>query len=496
MASTENAASGHSRSRRRSWGIGVLVLVGIIGLPTVGLVATDHLQRQAAEGRARTSNSLAAAAVASEVEESYQQRVQILRDLPDRPSLASGLAAGNRSLLEQALNTARLDGQYCRLVLRSPGIAPAIAAAPGTCWSPPAPASGQRGVTSEGFGIEGSSAFMSVALSGEIPGHAQASIQAVFAVRSLTQTIIAGAGLHSTLVSGKTILSSNAPGLVGKTVTVPASLALIRSNRPGNTNVYAPLIHARVLSAYQPVPGTGIGVFFSVTTSVAYASANHLSHLLFLGYLGLLFVALTLAALVAEMIRRRDRARDAAYQESRAAGAAAALAEARQRTIFETIAEGIVVYDFDNDGRHVPVLRNPALGGLGGFSFEQSREMAVTRTGPELVDSDEHPIHLDDLPVAVVARTGTSASRVFGIRHLETHQRRWLRTTANPVLDEQGVMVGMVSCVVDVTDERSARSGPSGTDPVLKRWPPKRVNPRRRDGNPNLRSADLRSACA
>jgi PAS domain S-box-containing protein len=132
-----------------------------------------------------------------------------------------------------------------------------------------------------------------------------------------------------------------------------------------------------------------------------------------------------------------------------------ALAEARQRATIQTITDGIVVYDLDDDRRPKAVLMNPAaldfigypIGELQG-SFDWSYSVVV--------DADGAPVEPARIPVVVVARTGKSYSTVLGFTPPGGTQR-WLRVSANPIADRSGEMVGIVTGLVDITKELADR---------------------------------------
>ena len=429
-ASADVASEMSSRPRwGRIWRVGFLVVVGIIGLPTVGLVATNHLLRQTDERRARQTNTLAATAVAYTVAQSYQQRVLVLRDLPSRPGVAEGLSERNRTVLQQSLDMALKDGQFCRLVLRSPGIDPLVASAPGSCWSPPATDAGQNGLSPLGVGIVGSSAFTGLNLRSAVPGDPAATFQAVFAANSLTTTAIPGAGTHVSVVDGTTILSSTSPALVGKPLITPAATAMVRAGRPASATVYSPRSHTDVVLAFQPVPGTGLGVFFSVTTKVAYAPANHVSRLLFYGYLALVLIGLGLAALVVIMLRRREQARDAATRH--------------YRSLAEATPDGVAIVD--EEGRLV--YANPALTAMVGLNEHDSwrghstgewtglTDEETTRWGTQTVDGREAPRGLK-----------------MHLRHADGHR---VPVEVNTAPFDVGSRPGTISVIRDLTQSRA-----------------------------------------
>jgi PAS domain S-box-containing protein len=412
----------------------------------------------------------------------------------------------------------------------------------------------------------GQTAFSGWTVSGAVPGHPLASIQAIFPVRSLTAATIPGAGLHTTMAEGTTIVSSSARGVVGKTIVVPSSVAMIKAGRPGHATIYAPLIHTKVIEAYEPVPGTGFGVFFSVTTSVAYAAANHARRVLLAGYLVLLATGFWLAGGVFLALRRRDRARDVAAERYRslaeaspdgvaivdesghliyanpalvamlgagspdtwhghpmtewinepdgtaasertltvnpddvvpdatmelrradghrvpvegnagpldlggrpgtiwvirdlsrrqAAEAAVALAEVRQRATIEAITDGIVVFDLAGGKPPKPVLMNPAAKQFIGPPIDDP-EGNFNWFDAHVTGPDGAPFDPQQRPVAVVARTGRASTAVVGLTP-PGGEHRWVRVTANPIIDRLGTTVGIVNSLVDITKELADR---------------------------------------
>ena len=434
---SEVTSSGARTRRRRSWGVGALVLIGIVGLPTAGLVATNHLVRQASERQARASNALAATAIASELDVAYHQRLQVLQDVPRSPGVAMGLATGDRPLLENYLVTALDDGQYCRLVLRSPGIEPIDLSGSGPCWSPPAPTSGSPRIRSlHPRGVQGAG-FMGLELSGVGPHFPEATIQVVFSVRSLFATIASGEGTRSTVVSGLTISSSPAPALIGTRVVSPVSRAMILAGRPADATVYSPRLHTEVVDAFRPVPGAGLGVFFSVTTAVAYASANHVARLLFYGYLALLAIGLGLAALVVVMLRRRDRAGQTSARALRES-------EERLRQVFELAPIGKALVGVD--GHYLQV--NAAMRDLTGYSTPE----LCGRTLAELT-------HPDD-------RAGDRAGMdrlLLGDRDTYSVEKRllasggatvWALQSTSLIRGDDGMPLYFVAQVQDITERR------------------------------------------
>ncbi len=126
-------------------------------------------------------------------------------------------------------------------------------------------------------------------------------------------------------------------------------------------------------------------------------------------------------------------------------------AEARYRTLFETLPYGVVYHDAQ---RRV-IAMNPAARDILGADMD-----AVVGRPPddirwEAVDESGAPVSDDDVPAAVALRTGRIvADVVLGVPHRGTGERRWLRVTAVPdALDDNGAPQRAYAMFSDITDE-------------------------------------------
>jgi PAS domain S-box-containing protein len=430
--------AGARARRRRSWGVGLLVLVGIVGLPTLGLLATNQLVRQASEGQARATNAVAASAMAAAVGQSYHQRVLTLDEILQQPGVSVGVATRNRPMVRQSLTAAVREGEFCRLVLHPQGMAAVEVSGSGPCWSPHTAPSGSTGVHSLGSGVVHSQGFagldLSSAAAADRPG---TTLDAVFAVNSLAATIRAGVGTQDSVVSGMTIASSTNRAAVGKMVAAPGSRAMIRADLPADATTYAPYLHTEVVEAFRPVPGTGLGVFFSVTTAVAFASADHVTQILLYSYLALLGFGLGLAGLAMAMLRRRDQAdqrKARALRES----------EQRLRQVFELTPIGKALIGLD--GRFLQV--NEAFAELTGYSDTE----LCTLTVAEIT----HPEDLaDDLAGLHQLVTGERDTVTAEKRYLTADGRTvWVSKSASLIRDDDGTPRYFVSEIQDVSERR------------------------------------------
>jgi PAS domain S-box-containing protein len=178
-------------------------------------------------------------------------------------------------------------------------------------------------------------------------------------------------------------------------------------------------------------------VFFSVTTKVAYASANHVAHLLFLGYLALLAVGLGLSALVVFMLRRRDRAGQTAARALRES-------EERIRQVFELSPIGKALISLD--GHYLQV--NAAMCELTGYSTAELYHRRVADL-----------THPDDLADDVAGMDDLLAGR----RDTYTVEKRlltpdggtvWASKLTSLVRDEEGIPLYFIAHLQDITERR------------------------------------------
>jgi PAS domain S-box-containing protein len=145
-------------------------------------------------------------------------------------------------------------------------------------------------------------------------------------------------------------------------------------------------------------------------------------------------------------------------RERRAGGAAAAL----QRSILDSLQDGVVVYD---ENERI-VFFNPAASEVLGVSRESLA--AGVRTWDPL-DADGRPLDQEDRPVAITARTGEPCIGVdIGLR-TPTGDVRWT-TVSTRALNEEPAGNGRYAVVVaftDITERREAQRALERTNAEL-----------------------------
>jgi diguanylate cyclase (GGDEF)-like protein/PAS domain S-box-containing protein len=313
-----NQVTGPAGWRGRSWKLGLLILVALVTLPTLGVVLVGDLSRQAVDARARDGLTQTAAVLASEITQAYQQRESLLHDLPRVPNLDLALRSGDPSGLDLALSEVLADSPYCSLTVASPGRAPVYVRSSGRCWAPGPVSTNPDQPRFLAVGVTGGQAFAAVRLAGAVPGSPGTELEAVFPVRGLTGAMKAAttspssssteATTYASLINRTTVVASSLPDRVGEAVTSAGVLAQIRAGRASTRSIWSPRLHEGLIDAYRPVPGTAMSVVVSLPTSVAYAGAHRLSNDLGLGYVMFLLVALATSAGVTEIVDRREKA--------------------------------------------------------------------------------------------------------------------------------------------------------------------------------------------
>lgn len=129
--------------------------------------------------------------------------------------------------------------------------------------------------------------------------------------------------------------------------------------------------------------------------------------------------------------------------------------EGRYRTLFETLPQGVVLYNADGS-----VLdANPAVSEILGLTHEEigTWPFAAVRRA---VHEDGSACPPDEFPVSVALRTGEIvADQVIGVPHGRTGEPRWLRVTAVPDAgDEQGRPKCVYAMFADITEQRRAEA--------------------------------------
>lgn len=130
---------------------------------------------------------------------------------------------------------------------------------------------------------------------------------------------------------------------------------------------------------------------------------------------------------------------------------------AEQERVFETLAEGVVLYSVGLGGVSTLEFATSAACDLLGvdeatlFAMSSGRMPRMALSG-----ADGQPLAAASLPYAVTARTGESIHDfVWGCSHHGT-QWRWLSSNSRAILDKDGVTTGVVFSLVDITERHDA----------------------------------------
>jgi PAS domain S-box-containing protein len=157
----------------------------------------------------------------------------------------------------------------------------------------------------------------------------------------------------------------------------------------------------------------------------------------------------------AAWLRRRD---GAPARERRSGGAAAAL----QRSILDSLQDGVVVYDEDDR----IVFYNPAAAEILGVSRE-ALSTGVRTWDP--LDGEGRPISEHDRPVAITARSGEPCVGVdVGLR-TATGDVRWTTVSTRALHEEpgRGGRYSVVAAFTDITERRLAQQALERTNAEL-----------------------------
>jgi len=152
------------------------------------------------------------------------------------------------------------------------------------------------------------------------------------------------------------------------------------------------------------------------------------------------------------------RGRSAARRERRAGGAAAAL----QRSILDSLQDGVVVYDEDDR----IVFFNPAAMEI----LDVSREQLGTGTRTwEPLDAEGRPVDPEQRPVAITARTGEPCVGVdIGLRTVGG-DLRWTTVSTRALHEEPDAngRYAVVAAFTDITERREAQRALERTNAEL-----------------------------
>jgi PAS domain S-box-containing protein len=157
-------------------------------------------------------------------------------------------------------------------------------------------------------------------------------------------------------------------------------------------------------------------------------------------------------------LRRKGGSDPARVRERRSGGAAAAL----QRSILDSLQDGVVVYDEDDR----IVFFNPAASEILGVSREA---LATGVRTWEPLDADGRPLDATERPVAVTARTGEPCVGVdIGIR-LATGDMRWTTVSTRALHAEPAAngRYAVVAAFTDITERREAQRALERTNAEL-----------------------------
>ncbi len=139
--------------------------------------------------------------------------------------------------------------------------------------------------------------------------------------------------------------------------------------------------------------------------------------------------------------------------ERRRVERAIAAGESRQRAILDTIPDGVVLYALSDDRVPYPVMTNPAATEMLGLDLDP---LGAGRGKESFEAIDEHgaPIPHGHMPVARVAGSGKPLDGlVWGARR--GGATRWVRSSTRPITDDHGEVTGVVTCLVDISQERA-----------------------------------------
>ena len=138
--------------------------------------------------------------------------------------------------------------------------------------------------------------------------------------------------------------------------------------------------------------------------------------------------------------------------ERREAERALERSEQRFRTLFDTIAHGVVY----QDATGTVISANPAAERILGVSVEEMRSRGTRDPRWVAWRDDDSPMSFDEHPAAVAMRTGTEVHNVeLAFRRAGGEERRWLLVSAVPELVHgHDRPVGVYSTFEDITERK------------------------------------------
>jgi PAS domain S-box-containing protein len=435
---------------------GLVAVVVAVVMPVSAIFLAGQAAEHEVSARAMAGDEATAAAVATQVDQSYQSVLATLERSPSGPSTQQALRTEDAALARSLLG---------RLVAAYPVSAVSLTDASGNLLaSVPSAAAVPADLTplapgvSEGPLVETATSSIRavVVTASDAAGHRIGTLTADIDVSRL---VADGADLRfdqtgkSALVGvdGRDIVDGD-PNGVGRYLQTPSDQRLARAHAAATLITYSSYYHQRLIEAYVPVPGQPWGVLTSQSTGEAFQGVNALRTRL--AWLALLLALLgcALAGGVWVMLRRRDR---------RNAAQTLALAQARElfQSAFDDAPTGVALIGLD--GRYLQV--NRSLCAMTG----RSEEELLAASFSDLSHPDDAEVGLDAL-----AEMGSGASDRFDTEkryvHADGHVL-WVKIRVSVVKDADGRPVHLISHVTDITDRRAAMDALAEANEQLRR---------------------------
>jgi len=291
----------------------LLIAALALVLPGVGVWWGDSLVHHAVARRAAAGNAATASAVAAQAGRSYSERVTTAENL-------LVLLANGATLDGSLVDVQRLASPFCRIdlldanghSLRSVPFSTCAARLPARQQLDAAGDSLELGPTMNPNGFSSAGVLLrlnDIEQRAIPPLHKARWLEVQFSIAGLVTPVTVGrSGSYGVVDSASGVmLAGSVADSIGRPIASPAALRQVRSGRADVLQTYAPHIHKQVLTAYQPIAGTDLGVFVSLPTKEAFADASRLRNVLLAGFGVLLALGLAVAATVAALLARRDR---------------------------------------------------------------------------------------------------------------------------------------------------------------------------------------------
>ncbi|HEX9937749.1 MAG TPA: PAS domain S-box protein, partial [Longimicrobium sp.] len=146
--------------------------------------------------------------------------------------------------------------------------------------------------------------------------------------------------------------------------------------------------------------------------------------------------------------------------------------EARYRTLFETMAQGVVFMDDRGRVRSA----NPAALEILGLSRDEILELSADHPRMRMLDEDGSPLPRGECPGTMALRTGQVAERMVGVHNPVQQRCRWLLVHARPQrASGDAAPCGAYVTFTDITAQREAEAAQRGArqklDAILRTTP-------------------------